>query len=69
MTLKFSTEGFRSMERKLKLLEKELLKNRIYKNKIAVDNGLLLVKQFICKKLALLLEFSILIFLKSKKEL
>ena len=39
MTLKLSQDGLASMERKLKSLEEELSKNRIYKNQIAADNG------------------------------
>lgn len=39
MKLKFSEDGLRSKKRELEKLEKELHENRIYKNKIAVENG------------------------------
>lgn len=39
MTLKLSAEGLRSLERELDSLEQQLRDNRIYKNKIAVENG------------------------------
>lgn len=39
MALKLSENGLISKQRELESLEKQLHENRIYKNKIAVDNG------------------------------
>ena len=38
-TLKYSTEGIKSLERELDSLKTSLLKLRIYKNKMAAENG------------------------------